>query len=99
MNMNNLAPGHVVIGEYSIGELRQNSGVFDEGTGRELTNFEVISAIDKARYQSAQVYQSDKHLSPEGQKRNSDITDSSPHGAGPRNEYVRVVVSQRQPMA
>lgn len=97
MNMNNLAPGHVIIGEYSIGELRQNSGVFDEDTGRELTNLEVISAVDGALYQSAQVYVSDKHLSPEGQSHNSALTADSAYGAGPRDEYVRAIVSQRPP--
>ena len=87
--------GHMYLGEVTLAELDQGSGVFDEATGRELTTLEMVRSIEEARG-SHGVYIHWDEISPEAKRHNSSIARATFRERRP-GDYMVAVMSQRSP--
>jgi hypothetical protein len=84
------------VGEWTIAELRQQSGIWDGDT--QLTNLEAIRLIEEGMGAQNVHTSQNGHTSPEGNRHNSQLTRANPsRSAAAHGEYIVSVLSLRPP--
>lgn len=84
------------VGEWTIAELREASGIWDGDT--QLSNLEAIRLLEEGMGAQNVHTSQNGHTSAEGNRHNSQLTRNSPtRGAAERGAYVVSVLSLRPP--
>lgn len=98
MSIMKLPEGQIILGEFTRGELAGPSGIFDEQSGRVLSNYEAVEFIERARGAQGIYANQNGLLSDDANNRNTDVTRNN---QGPSvinwRDYTVALVSQRPP--